>query len=252
MSVPSHPLLTIRSHISSLFASFPKDLPSPPPPSSPEANSNPLLHAPPSVKPLLLTLHVLFPNELLPALDLLDRKFVTRLVLDASHPECTNDHGIGEAEQRVPQTRQRMLYYVRSSQQPRSSRFSSGRTYDAFASSGLHYEVRLKAWNCSCPAFAFAWVGCMGDGGFEGLGLDEEDFAAREREDLGVNDGEDRGRPGGDVRFGGLMRGEGEMPVCKHLLACLLAESWRGFGGFVEERVVGREEMGGWAAGWGG
>ncbi|KAL9001982.1 MAG: hypothetical protein Q9188_005078, partial [Gyalolechia gomerana] len=135
------------------------------------------------------------------------------------------------------------------------SRFSSssaGRTYDALASSGgRSYEVRLKAWNCSCPAFAFASVGCIGVEGLEtgdegdgrGWGV-EEDADERSRVE-----GEDRGKDG---RFGGLIRGEGDMPVCKHLLACLLSESWKGFGGFVEERVVGRDEMSGWAAGWGG
>ena len=54
--------------------------------------------------------------------------------------------------------------------------------------------------------------------------------------------------------WGGLMRVEEgeEVPLCKHLLACLLAERWEVVKGSVEERVVGREEMAGWAAGWGG
>lgn len=42
---------------------------------------------------------------------------------------------------------------------------------------------------------------------------------------------------------------EEEGVVCKHLLACVLAER---IGGYVEEREVVREEMAGWAAGWGG
>ena len=52
--------------------------------------------------------------------------------------------------------------------------------------------------------------------------------------------------------WGGLMRGGEEVPLCKHLLASLLAERWEVAGEMVEERVVGREEMSGWAAGWGG
>lgn len=54
--------------------------------------------------------------------------------------------------------------------------------------------------------------------------------------------------------WGGLMlQGSGEeVPICKHLLACLLAEWWNVAEGMVEERVVGRGEMAGWAAGWGG
>lgn len=43
--------------------------------------SNPLKVVPPSHRTLLTTLHVLFPTLLLPALDLLDRRLVTRLSL---------------------------------------------------------------------------------------------------------------------------------------------------------------------------
>lgn len=53
-------------------------------------------------------------------------------------------------------------------------------------------------------------------------------------------------------RWGGLMLGEEGVPVCKHLLACLLGERMGMGGEIVEERVVGREEFAGWAAGWGG
>ena len=62
----------------------------------------------------------------------------------------------------------------------------------------------------------------------------------------------------GDVHghewWGGLMRVEKgeEVPLCKHLLACVLAERWEMVRGMVGEREVGREEMAGWAAGWGG
>src|SRR5689334_5617435 len=45
---------------------------------------NCLKNAPPHLKSILLTLHVLFPNELLPALDVLDRNLVTRLHLKNS------------------------------------------------------------------------------------------------------------------------------------------------------------------------
>lgn len=60
---------------------------------------------------------------------------------------------------------------------------------------------------------------------------------------------------GGDGRdrwkIGGVTVGE-DVPVCKHLLACVLAERVEGLGAFVEERIVVREELAGWAAGWGG
>lgn len=95
-----------------------------------------------------------------------------------------------------------------------------------------HYEVRLRGWNCTCPAFVFA------------------SFASLEDNDA-VND-EDNSVHAGKF-IGGLMIGEGrDVPVCKHLLACLLVERGGGFEGFVEEREVGEDELAGWAAGWGG
>lgn len=253
MSVPSFSLPTTRTQLKALFASFPQK----PSPFSVE-NANPLIHAPPSVKPLLLTLHVLFPNELLPALDLLDRKLVTKLVLNDGSVEGVDaaahvDGGPPSLTETPKDVKVGMgpVYYVRSSQQPRSSRFSSGRMYDAFAASGQHYEVRLRAWNCSCPAFVLAWVGCLGDSVLEGLNVDGDGAGANEGaesiEGMNQEDAEGRGK---ERRFGGLMRGEGETPVCKHLLACLLAESWKSFKDFVEERAVEREELSGWAAGW--
>lgn len=42
------------------------------------------------------------------------------------------------------------------------------------------------------------------------------------------------------------------MPMCKHLLACVMVERWREFRGGVEERRVSVEELAGWGAGWGG
>ena len=53
-------------------------------------------------------------------------------------------------------------------------------------------------------------------------------------------------------RWGGSMRDEEEIPLCKHLLACVFSERWVVADGMVEEREVGRSEMAGWAAGWGG
>ncbi|KAJ9152282.1 hypothetical protein NKR19_g4559 [Coniochaeta hoffmannii] len=51
------------------------------PPHRRHEQSNPLKSVPRSHRPLLTTLHVLFPTLLLPALDLLDRRLVTRLRL---------------------------------------------------------------------------------------------------------------------------------------------------------------------------
>jgi len=42
---------------------------------------------------------------------------------------------------------------------------------------------------------------------------------------------------------------EGGVPVCKHLLACLLGERWGDvLGSYVKEKEVSREEMAGYGA----
>jgi hypothetical protein len=90
--------------------------------------------------------------------------------------------------------------------------------------------VRLEAWSCSCAAFAFA--------AFPGAGQGwevQEEGGEWERE---------RGAGFG----GGCLDGHGErggqVPVCKHLLACFLGERWRSvLGCYVKEREIGREEM---------
>ncbi len=127
------------------------------------------------------------------------------------------------------------MYYVRSSQPTHRRYAGSGETETN------HYEVRLKAWNCTCPAFSFAAFGPEGENSAQG--------------NLGKGYGQDVGNESvrwGDDKFGGLILGKREVPVCKHILACFLVERGGGFGGSVEERIVGRKEMAGWAAGWGG
>ncbi|KAF9732133.1 ubiquitin carboxyl-terminal hydrolase family protein [Paraphaeosphaeria minitans] len=243
------------------------------------------------VKKLLLALHVAFPNELLPALDLLDRSLITRFrvrircdvdapggaaprglrgqiegadadgapgnsnsisnsdgIIHAQtqhppHPSDTemldapprlalpDDTADGTPRDAAPHTTSLgdEVYYVRSAQQ-RPSRFTT--SFDTLTS----YQVRLAAWNCSCPAFAFS--------AFPPVHSDppvptyDPDCATQVKN--------------GAWRFGGVGLGEGMPPVCKHLLACVLAERCAGlFGACVEERAVGVEEAAGWAAGWG-
>jgi len=160
-----------------------------------------------------------------------------------------------------------------------------------FRSAGLRedvsYEVRLKAWNCTCAAFAFGAFAGEGDGEDEGFkggqfggSRDRDDGGGRtERDDgygmahgdemsdeiflsrlwgnLNLGAGEDKaheqaGEDGDTIwGFGGVTRGE-KVPMCKHLLACVLVERLEELRGCVDERVVSREEMAGWAAGWGG
>ena len=236
---------------------------------------------------MFLTLHVLFPHEVLPALDLLDRKLITRFVVGsiplrppsqtplpvsittrneevtsaASREEESAEQGQAvNATQAQPGSEQEtglrtdpeattgvsceekknVVYYVRSSTSTHSGP-GRPRQYTAHTEV-INYEVRLIAWNCSCPAFTFGALAAL-------------EFPAEER-----NQGARGARLGGGIlageggwRFGGLGLGEnGNVPVCKHLLACLLGEKIGMLRGYVKESIIGREEAAGWGAGWGG
>lgn len=237
-----------RSFLTSLFGSFPRD----PEPHSPSTESppNPLNSANnPAIKSLLLTLHVIFPNELLPALDLLDQRLVSRLIdslckLGDGHHVEGGGHHIAHVTD-FSHSGRRAVYYVKSSQQPRS-RFSSTSSYASEGPvSGHYYEVRLGAWNCTCPAFAFAAVD-FGEDDNESFDLCNGNFA-------GVEGRQDPRRTENEGKvYGGVMLGGGQMPICKHLLACLLVESWQPLEVFLNESIVSKDEMSGWAGGWGG
>ncbi len=145
------------------------------------------------------------------------------------------------------------VYYVRSAQYPpRTSRSRyQPRNQHPHHILGLHgktYEVRLQAWNCTCPAFTFSAL--------SNVTLS----TTTETADVDGNAGNSL-QEDGDVwdpewRFGGLSRGADAVPVCKHLLACVLGRRGGFFGGeglgLVEERGLGRAEMAGLGAGWGG
>jgi len=232
------------------------------------AEDDPLNGVSDAVKKQLLALQVLFPNEFVPALDLLDRRLVTRYricdsQLNARANETQQDagdvqmQGTGEAthspdaQMRDAETRvtiqagrhaaqettysNSIVYYVRSAQQ-RSSRFST--SYDTTTC----YEVRLQAWNCSCPAFAFAAFPATNSEApiplYEATNEADPSDLIEETDTACI--------------FGGISLGDDMPPVCKHLLACVLAERCSGlFGGLMEEKNVGVEEAAGWAAGWG-
>ncbi|KAL2001126.1 hypothetical protein VTN02DRAFT_2212 [Thermoascus thermophilus] len=201
------------------------------------------------VKPLMLTLHCLFPNELLLALDILDRRLVRRLTVENADDEnifnasnTTKGRGtvLHAQSQQNDTTWQRrtaeeeeQLFFVRS-----TSATSSGRSH---AGIEKNYEVRLQAWNCTCPAFALSVL--------QGMELSDDVEPS-----LCQNDAED-GQ--GDCRFGGTLTRDcftKYPPVCKHLLACILV-AWCPalFGGGMEDQGrVNAEELAGWCAGWGG
>ena len=128
---------------------------------------------------------------------------------------------------------------VRSAQVHQSgARFGRQRGTGAAAQAwhpGAHYEVRVRAWSCSCPAFVFA--------AFPAAKSEQNENEKLKGGRIG--EGVEKGR-----MFGGLLLGS-DMPVCKHLFACVLVEFGGLFKEFVEERVVSVEEVAGWAAGWG-
>lgn len=258
--------------------------------SSTTSNLNPLAAAVEEEKNILLTLYAVFPRELPFALDLLDRGLVhcfhlqhqdqygdeeeqqtpdrsgggrlddpdpaglssSNTTLDQAQTRCTELPGEAVGPDRAdhqaqdPQTepfdamepqaqarpingddiatttrRAAGLYYVQSAQQHARSRYRE--------ENPVYYEVRLNAWSCSCPAFTISAF-------------------PSQMADLQVSRAEKPHRRYGD--FGGVSTGD-DIPVCKHLLACYLADKCIQFRGFRKERQVSMEELAGFAAGWG-
>ena len=249
-------LPTPRAILTSLLTSL-TNIPTPP--IQPPANepysredvrsSNPLKNLSPSQRALLTTLHVIFPPPmLLQALDLLDRRLVTRVILqdltenetgereeevERLMPPQAHVHLASEIEtsgegKRKPNT----VYLVRSSQ-PQKSRFNAS---SSTSTPGTIYTVHLEAWNCSCAAFAFSAFPGGSSGSGSSWKMDDE------------SEGEDGGDGEREREFGGLCADE-NVPNCKHLVACLLGERWESvLGEYVKERVVAREEMAGFGS----
>lgn len=223
-------LPSTRSLLTSLILSLDQSLPE----AEQHDISNPLINASEKSRSLLLTLHTLFPNELLPALDLLDRGLVTRFRLQQEQRD--EDAAIGDSTAATagsPTVQQPFgecstTYYVRSAQQAAANARSKYRVDNP-----IYYEVHLNAWSCSCPAFAFS--------AFPATVFDDTGQAEQDLETSGVDHG---------WQFGGVTRGT-DAPVCKHLLACVLIERCKMFEQMVENREVSVDEMAGWAAGWG-
>ena len=207
-----------------LFSSLITAVCEPPPPSSSSPPShNPSLQAsiPPSRRQFLLTLHVLFPTLLLPALDLLDRELITRLTLEGSSAGSRAKH---------------QVYIVKSlaSTLKGAQRRAAG---PSGAKVDVKYAVRLGAWNCTCAGFALdAYGGSKRTPVTTSSSLTAVPTSAEvEVESLY-----------GGYSLDGTGRGEADVPCCKHILACLLAENWGSvLGGRVEAKAVTREEMAG-------
>ncbi|KAB8214156.1 hypothetical protein BDV33DRAFT_183266 [Aspergillus novoparasiticus] len=204
-----------------------------------------------NVKQLMLTLHCFFPNEFLLALDILDRGLVRRFMKedcsirspDASEPNSPSESTLNGRRPLVED-----LFFVISmstapSHSPRESLPASLRP-DA---DHKGYEVRLQAWNCTCPTFTFAAFRDLGPK-LAGDDPSRGDISQFHR----VSDVH-------HYPFGGSLTRrlvKWSHPVCKHLLACVLAERCPALSGpsANDHRriVVGAQELAGWCAGWGG
>ncbi|KFH44315.1 hypothetical protein ACRE_048840 [Hapsidospora chrysogenum ATCC 11550] len=199
-NLPSH-----RQFLTSLIENLSTGQPQPA-----AINREPPHLIPPDRRQLLLTLHVLFPSLLLPALDLLDRRLVTHI----RNPDA-------------PGSAPLQLYVVRS------LGTTLGRRRRDAGYTARSYVVRLGPWNCSCASFALDAFPPGGE----------------------ISSGNSERAEQGCAWFGGMSRDglEGvrvDVPCCKHLLACLLAERWNDLlGGYVESKEVSREEMAGIVAG---
>ncbi|KAI9699280.1 MAG: hypothetical protein M1836_002890 [Candelina mexicana] len=205
-----------RAIISSLFEQLPKQ-------GTEGASSSAILkELSAKNKQLLLTIHCLFPNEFLPALDLLDRQLITRFLIEQERDLHPN------SQTKRERSGLNTVYYVRSAQPNRISRYQN-----YYPGAGLSYEVRLQAWNCSCPAFTFSAFSALPTGREDGFDRQEDEI--REQ-----------------WSFGGLTAGQDAVPICKHLLACVMIEQCGLLSGCVDEKDVGRDEAAGWGAGWGG
>ncbi|KAF3766248.1 hypothetical protein M406DRAFT_339506 [Cryphonectria parasitica EP155] len=230
-------------------------LPPPPPPSS--SSANPLRHLDQTRRHLFATLHVLFPSLLLPALDLLDRGLVTRLL---HHHLPLDRHAVGQQaahSSRYSRPSPPPSVYVVRSAQKKAFRRGLSSEGEAVSGQGV-YLVHTAAWSCTCAAFAFsAFLPAAGHGSHH----HHQSPSVRPLPSVGRADGvatvDAAGQLGdGDTLdscgFGGLSLegteddGGGMPPCCKHLLACVLAEKCHAlFGRHVNVRTVGREEMAG-------
>lgn len=256
------------SHVSTSRAQH--EVPTPASLTTPPNDTNSALHTlspeeTERARSLFLTLHVLFPHELLPALDLLDRGLVTRLTVlpvgggstRRGDDDTEQSPGTSTAELTSNSTGWEVYYIQSSSSSSTSSHAhpsrparSHARKHDAGTA---FYEVRLDSWNCSCPAF--------GVSAFQGLDVYHEDSGIDPTHtplSTAPLDLASRPRRKPDWQFGGTATWDpasstfSSVPSCKHILAAVLAKAApRLFAHGVTDREVTRAELAGWGGGWG-
>lgn len=224
----------------------------------------------PQVKQLMLTLHCLFPNELLLALDILDRGLVRRYQIEPQHQQQDSHHQAVNETATDSESPDNALRSRQETQSPGNSPQSSDGVFfvistSSSTSSGSSlqpdtrsrvprtgqkgYEVRLHAWNCSCPTFALAAYRDPGP---------EDTPSHLPRSSSSPTTPTHQSNSSRPCSFGGaLTHGATKQtpPVCKHLLACFLATRCPGVfdhgdssGGVA---VLTADELACWCAGWG-
>lgn len=237
-------------------------------PSQPN-NQNPFSTLSPSelsrVKPFMLTLHCLFPNELLLALDILDRGLVRRLVneeqVQGHNSEEVHSFPLPSSTSSPSSPMEKCnpaeaMFLVISTSNSSTSGGGGGNTTTREEEKG--YEVRLQAWNCTCSSFTTSAFRDSEEPGPE-LGSGNVDIDLDLDVPVELSSSTSSATTTQEYRFGGtLTRGStrSSPPVCKHLLACvLLVRCPRLFGagtGRHSRLVVSAKELAGWCAGWGG
>ncbi|QGA19248.1 hypothetical protein EYB26_006936 [Talaromyces marneffei] len=148
------------------------------------------------LKNLLLTLHCLFPNELLLALDILDRGFVMRYTY---HDNNNLNNNIDNDNDDT------LISIVQS---------TSNHDRDA-GGGGKVYHVHLKTWNCSCPAFV---MNCFPPSTSDDINGDSDMID----DVIGGQDFEEDAWFGGTIRNRESSYDDRSVPICKHMLACVL------------------------------
>ncbi|KAH8899478.1 hypothetical protein GQ53DRAFT_836508 [Thozetella sp. PMI_491] len=230
-------------------------------------SSNTLARVPEEHRHLIITLHVLFPGQVLPALDLLDRGLVTKLIVEPLGPgrkdprsggpkrekEGPEDDHMEEEDGEVParEGTSSPLFLVWSTahanSHPRRKRGGGASTSTPAANQAYH--VRLDAWNCSCAGFAYSSFPATSTEQRSGSAVSTARPVGRVATERQVE--VEAGWSFGGMSLDGTATGPGgdNVPLCKHFLACLLAERWReALGQYVHERRVTREEMAGYVA----
>lgn len=130
------------------------------------------------------------------------RQIITRLTILPSSNALTS------AEVTASSQPKQKIFYDQSASATTSRPSKSSRCHHPHSTSAASYEVRLSAWNCTCPAFAYSAFGRTSN-------LDSSPAS----DDEGSHET-------ADFRFGGMLMHSNEKgaPICEHILAAVLGE----------------------------